>query len=104
MPYHGTSILAGVAILAAAVPYVGRIRHPDKKPLAAYLIFVSVFVTAAVVFLTLLAWLASRLGLVSLLGDPGPALLFLALVFLPAVALATWQARKPPWRQRGPPD
>ena len=103
-PYHWTSILAGVVILAAAIPYVARIRHPDQKPLAAYFIFITVFVTAAGVLLTLLGWLASRLSLVPLLGGTGPALLFLALAFLPAVALATWQARKPPWRQRGPPD
>ena len=103
-PYHWTRVLAGVVVLAAAIPYVARIRHPDQKLLAAYLIFVSVFVTATVVLLALLGWLASHLGLSPLLEDTGPALIFLALAFLPALALATWQARKPPWRQRGPPD
>ena len=64
----------------------------------------SVFVTAAVVLYSLLAWLALKLGLETALGHTGPALLFLVIVLLPAIALASWQARKPPWRQRGPPD
>ena len=101
---YWTSLLAGAAILALAIPYVTRIRHQEQKPLAAYLIFVSVFVTAAVVLYSLLAWLALKLGLEAALGNTGPALLFLVMVLLPAIALASWQARKPPWRQRGPPD
>lgn len=96
-------VLAGGMLLAAAVPYVARIRHREQKPLAAYLIFVLVFAAAVVVLLGALAWLAIELGLSPALGEPGPALLFLALVFLPAFGLATWQARKPPRRQ-GPPD
>ena len=101
---YWTSLLAGAAILGVAIPYVMRIRHPEQKPLAAYLIFVSVFVTAAIVLYSLLAWLALKLGREAGLGHTGPALLFLVLVFLPAIVLASWQARKPPWRQRGPPD
>ena len=101
---YWTSLMAGAAILAVAIPYVTRIRHPEQKPLAAYLIFVSVFVTAAVVLYSMLAWLALKLGMESALGNTGPALMFLVLVFVPAIALAGWQARKPPWRQRGPPD
>jgi high-affinity Fe2+/Pb2+ permease len=101
---YWTSLLAGAAIFALAIPYVTRICHPEQKPLAAYLIFVSVFVTAAVVLYSLLAWLAVKLGLEDALGHTGLAPLFLVVVLLPAIALASWQARKPPWRQRGPPD
>ncbi|MGB7934622.1 MAG: hypothetical protein WCH04_20830 [Gammaproteobacteria bacterium] len=101
---YWTSLLAGAAILGVAIPCVMRIRHPEQKPLAAYLIFVSVFVTATVVIYSLLAWLAVNLDLEAALGHTGPALLFLVMVLLPAIALASWQARKPPWRQRGPPD
>ena len=99
-----SAILIGAALLAAAIPYVARIRHPEQKPLAAYFIFVTVFVTVSVVIFGLIAWLASRGGVAYGLDETGPALLFLAVVFVPALALATWQARKPPWRQRGPPD
>ena len=102
MASYGISIVAGIVILVAAMPYTRRIRHPRQKPFAAYLIFVSVFVVTAAVLFRLLAQLASKLGLGAVLDAPGPALLFLILVFLPAVALATWLARKPPWR-RGPP-
>lgn len=38
------------------------IRRPEQKPLAACRIFVSVFVTAADVFHSLLAWLALNPG------------------------------------------
>jgi hypothetical protein len=103
MSNYWIGILLGMGLLVAAIPYVMRIRHPQQKPLAAYLIFMSVFIAVAAVLFKLLVWLAGKLGLGDALGDPGPALLFIALVFLPAVALAAWQARKPPWRQ-GPPD
>jgi len=96
------SIAVGVVLLLAAIPYVARIRHPQQKLLAAYLIFMFIFVTAAVVLYTGLAMLAVALDLAHLLSQPLPVLLFLLLVFLPAIALGTWQARKPPWRQ-GPP-
>jgi hypothetical protein len=96
------SAIIGVAILAVAALYVARIRHPQQKPLAAYLIFVSAFVAGSAVLFSLLARLASRLGLGAALTEPFAMLLFLALVFLPALVLATWLARKPPWR-RGPP-
>jgi hypothetical protein len=104
MPEYGIGILAGIALLVAAIPYVARIRHAQQKPFAAYLIFLSVFAASSAVLAALLAWLAGRLGLAGALGNTGPAVLFLVLVFLPALALATWQARKPPWRQYGPPD
>jgi hypothetical protein len=103
MADYSIGIAAGVVILVAAIPYVLHIRHPEQKPFAAYLIFVSVFVVTAAVLFRLLAQLASTYGLGATLNAPAPALLFLALVFLPAVALATWLARKPPWRP-GPPS
>ena len=103
MSTYWIGILLAAALLVAAIPYVGKIRHPQQKPFAAYLIFITVFIAVAVVLFRLLTWYAGRLGLGDALGNPGPALLFIALVFLPAIALATWQARKPPWR-RGPPD
>jgi len=105
MPNHWIfSILIAVVILTAAIPYAARIRHPEQRWLAAYLIFVTVFVASAAVLFSLLTWASGKLGLDAMLTAPGPALLFLVLVFLPAIALATWQARKPPWRQQEPPD
>jgi hypothetical protein len=103
MSNHWISIITGAVLLAAAIPYVIRIRHPRQKPLAAYLIFVSVFVATAAAFFNLLARLAHQLGLGTALEETGPMLLFLVLVLLPALVLATWLASKPPW-QRGPPS
>lgn len=101
---HGIfSILIAVMVLVAAIPYVARIRHPEQRAIAAYFIFVTVFVASAAVLFSMFTWLAGELGLLAELGRPGPALLFLVIVFLPAIILASWQARKPPLR-RGPPD
>ncbi len=95
---YSLSIMFGVLILAAAIPYVARIRHPKQKPLAAYLIFISAFVVSASIFFNLLAWLAYKLDLGGALSKPAPAVLFLVLVFIPAIILARWLARKPPWQ------
>ncbi|MGA9575877.1 MAG: hypothetical protein WBS20_18185, partial [Lysobacterales bacterium] len=93
------NIVAAVVLLAAAIPYVMRIRHPKQKPLAAYLIFVLAFAVTYAVIFNLLALMANVFGLGAALDDILPALIFLFLVFVPAVFLATWLARKPPWRQ-----
>lgn len=97
------SLIIGMLILAAAIPYVARIRHPEQKPLAAYLIFVTVFILVAVLLFSLLGWLVTLYELGQTLSRPGPAMLFLIMVFLPAILLAGWLARKPPWRQGPPP-
>jgi len=99
---YGLQVVIALALLAGAIPYAARIRHPDQKPLAAYLIFVFVFAIAAAVIFTLLAWLITTLGFGSSLEHPVAAAVFLFVVFAPALALATWQARKPPYRG-GPP-
>lgn len=96
-------ILIVVVLLGAAVPYVARFRHPRQKPLAAYLIFLFTFVAGLAVLFNLFAWLADLFALGSLLDQPLVAVLFIALVSLPPLALATWLVRQPPQR-RGPPD
>ena len=94
-----TGIIVGIVILLAAIPYVLHIRHPQQKTLAAYFIFLSLFVIVSMVLNTLLLWLASKLDLLVELHEPVPAVIFLILNFLPAFLIARWQARKPPWRQ-----
>ena len=103
MPQTWLSILIGFTLLVLAIPYVASIRHPQQKPLAAYLIFIFIFAVASVVLYSLLLLLSSILDLTAALKHPLPALVFLLLIFLPAIALARWQARKPPWRQVPPP-
>ena len=103
MPDYGISIVIGLLLFALAVPYVAWIRHPEQKPLGAYLIFVSLFAVTAAVLFAAIATLANTLGVAAILENPVVALLFIVLVLVPAIAVASWQARKPPWR-RGPPD
>ena len=103
MTSYWVHIAIALALLGAAIPYVARIRHPDQKPLAAYLIFVFLFAIVAAVTFGLLAWLITTLGFGPSLEDPIGAAIFLLVVFAPAFAVARWQARKPPYRE-GPPS
>lgn len=98
-----STVLIAILVLAAAVPYVAWVRHPEQRPFAAYLVFVSVFAVAAVVLFVLIGWLADALGLIPVLGQGGLTVALLLLGVLPALGLATWQARKPPM-ERKPPD
>lgn len=98
-----TAAAMALVILAAAAPYVARVRHPRQKPFAAYLLFVTVFAVSAVVLFLIIGGLVSSLGLTDILGQWGMAVLLVLLGVLPAIAFATVQVRKPPIH-RGPPD
>lgn len=103
MTFDTTSMsVLGILLLIAAVPWVMRIRHPQQKPFAAYLVFVSVFLITATLVFGLLTWLLSLMDLGRLIAEPFGAAVFLTLVFIPALLVGTWQARKPPMR-RAPP-
>lgn len=84
------------AFLAGAVFYAREARHPDSKPLAAYLIFVAIFSAAALTIFGGLTSLLQALGRADLLERPLWAAAFLAAVFLPAFLLGRWQLKKPP--------
>lgn len=98
--YIALACWAGILLLA--VPYVRRARHPEAKPLAAYLIFLTVFTAAAAVIFSLLGNILAAFGLGAWLVHPAGAVLFLILVFGPAYLLGRWQVRKPPRRWKGP--
>ena len=95
---YTTGAAVWLLLLIAAVPYVRRIRHPDQRPLAAYLIFVTVFGLALLILAAAVGWLLSLFELDHLLGDPFAAVVVVALVSVPAFIVASWQARKPPSR------
>lgn len=103
MAIDTTTVLIALLLLAAAAPYVAWVRHPEQRPFAAYLVFVTVFAVAAVVLFVLVGWAALALGLGESLGPWGLGGLLLVLGVLPALGIATWQARQPPSR-RGPPE
>lgn len=93
------AIALWAAFLVAAVFYTQRERHPEAKPLAAYLIFVTVFSVAAFVIFGAVVFVLGLSGQSGLLSHPVAAVIFLILVFGPAFLLGRWQLRKPP---RGP--
>ena len=47
MPNLTHEIVAWIAFLILAIPYVMWAKHPDTKPVAAYLIFATIFSAAA---------------------------------------------------------
>ena len=102
MTNYWPSIVIAVLILVAAVPYVSWVRNPAQKAIAAYLIFVTVFLTSGLVLFGVLSWVLWRLGLDAALNRPLPALVFLILVFVPAIAIGTWLVRKPAAKSRQP--
>jgi hypothetical protein len=96
-------IMSGLILLAGAIPVVARVKHPDQKPFAAYLIFVTVLVVVTLVLFNILAWISSLLGIITVPGTGAVTVLLFILALIPAVMLAIWQTRKPPMK-RGPPD
>ena len=84
------------AFMMGSIFYTQEARHPEAKPLAAYLTFVAVFSTVAFVTFGALTLLLEGIGRAEILSNPGAAIAFLLAVFLPAFLLARWQLRKPP--------
>jgi len=83
-------------LLALAFPYVRRAKHPEVKTLAAFMLFVMLFSVVSSVLFFALSWIAAATGLASALTNVFWALLFLALIFLPAFLSARWLIRRPP--------
>ncbi|WP_420564763.1 hypothetical protein [Thalassobaculum sp.] len=82
--------------LVAAVFYVRRARHPDARPLAAYLIFILAFTASAFVAFVTVSMILVGLDRSDATAHPVGAALFLVLVFAPAFVIGRWQIRKPP--------
>lgn len=90
------------AFIAGAVFYTQEARHPATRPLAAYLIFVTLFSVVALAIFGGLTAVLDGLQATHLLAEPVPAALFLAAVFLPAFFVGRWQVKKPPGPPRYP--
>jgi hypothetical protein len=95
-------LLVWLLLLALAYPYARRVRHPEVKPLAAFLQFVMLFSLVGGSLFFALSWLTLQAGWAPALSNPLGALLFLALVFVPAVLVARWVIRRPPWNRPVP--
>lgn|GEM_PF-1042463 len=83
--------------LLAFIPYVARTRHPESKPLGAYLSFVSVFsLVAYAIFGSILA-IENSIWPSLALGNGVVAVIVLIATFVPAAFAAGWMiATKPP--------
>ncbi|GAB4137300.1 MAG: hypothetical protein Tsb0016_02370 [Sphingomonadales bacterium] len=97
------AVLIGVAILVAAVPYVHAARHPDSKPLAAYLIFVTVLSVVGAGLFWLALTIAAMLVGAEMLSKPWVAIILIAIIAAPALLIARWAISRPP-RQSPPVD
>jgi L-asparagine transporter-like permease len=91
-------------LLLLAIPYARHARHPSNPPLAAYLVFVGVFTLCAAVLFIVLLTVLSVMHRFDVLAHPLGAVVFLVLVFGPALLIARWQLRQPRSRLRGPPS
>lgn len=96
MKHHYFALTIWFGLLILAYPYVVRFRHPDSKPVAAYMIFVTVFSATAMFLFFALLRLAVVLGLEGSLQSAMGAVIYFALVFIPAFLMARWQLGKPP--------
>ncbi len=84
------------AFLVAAVYFTRRDRNPRIRPLAAYLIFVTVFTVAAFVLFAAIIVVLGEFGQERALDSPVAAVVVLLIVFVPSFFIARWQIRKPP--------
>ena len=83
-------------LLALAFPYVRRTKHPRVKTLAAFMLFVMLFSVVSATVFFVLSWVAAAAGWASALTNVLWALLFLALIFVPAFLAARWLIKRPP--------
>jgi hypothetical protein len=100
-----TEILAlaiWLILLGLALPWVRRAKHPRVRPLAAFLLFAMLFSVVSGSLYFALLWIALAVGWAPMLANALGALVFLALVFVPAFLFARWMIKRPPL-ERPPP-
>lgn len=96
MATQWNSVLIAISLFILAIPYVAFIRKPYQNKLAIYFVFVISFVVvSAAIFMLMLFWL-SQLGIGILLSQLLYAFIFISIVFLPSLVIATWLARRSP--------
>lgn len=93
---YAAAIALWAIFLLAAIYYTRRERNPRMRPLAAYLIFVTVFTMASFVLFAAIIIVLGALSQEPALDSPLAAAVVLFVVFVPAFFAARWQIRKPP--------
>ena len=91
--------IAVIVLLALFWPIAQMIRHDKLKPLAAYLLFTSVFalIGGAVFLLTL--WAGVAILPADAMAGPIAAAVTVLVAILPALAAAAWIVRRPQIRR-----
>lgn len=91
--------IIAILVLALSWPVAQSLRHDKLRPLAAYLLFTSVFVlVAAAIFLLAVRLGAALLGVEAMEG-PAAAFIVLLLSLVPGFAAARWIVRRPQERR-----
>lgn len=93
---YAAALALWAAFLVVAIYYTRRDRNPRMRPLAAYLIFVTVFTVASFVLFAAIIIVLGALGQERALDSPIAAAIVLFVMFVPAFFIARWQIRKPP--------
>ncbi|ESR23438.1 hypothetical protein [Lutibaculum baratangense] len=87
--------LWGIALIAF-IPHVRRNRHPESRPVGAYLSFVTVFSVAAYLIFGAILAIATGVWPGMPLGNWLAAIIVLLIVFVPSFLLATAMIRRRP--------
>jgi len=101
MPVITLEIVAWLVILLLAIPFVSWTRHPQTKPLAAYLIFITILSVAGWITYGVLSALMA--GVADTRSETYSALQLTVFgaSLVAGILLGVWQIRKPP--RKSPP-
>lgn len=91
-------ILVALIVVAGAVAFAIRFRHPEQKPLAATLIFLTAFGAGTIVMFNLASLVFAWVGVDQMLGHGLVTILLVLVGLVPGFLLATWLIRRPPMR------
>ena len=89
------AVLILATVCLGAWLYVQRARHPRTRPLAAYLIFLTVFCTIAVAGYVVIGTVLTVLDRPTLVENPIFGVVLLAATLVPAFVVARRQIRRP---------
>lgn len=101
-PMDLTALGFWILVLLGGAWAAGTLRHPQMKPLAAYLSFVLAFSAASAVLFWALSYAVLLLAGPATLAEPAAAIPLVLAALVPALLLALWLIRRPPGQTRQP--
>lgn len=91
--------IAVIVLLAIFWPLAQSLRHENLKPLAAYLLFTSVFALVSALIFSLAVWIGRALLPEAMMLAPMAASVTLLVSIVPAFSAAFWIVRRPQVRR-----